>query len=460
MVPLKKSRQSVTLVVPQINTITATISAILAAVLCSYAASADQPILFSRDVAPIFIQNCTSCHNAKKAEGSYRIDTFAELLKPGDSGESPVALEAGHESELLRRLTTADAFERMPEGSDSLPADEIDVIRRWLDEGAKFDGTDQDLELTFVVPAKRHPAPPASYRLPVPVNAVAFSPEGDQVIVGGYHELSIWDAATGMLVRRIDNIGQRTFAIRTSPASNQIAVAGGQPGSNGEVRLLDFASGEVTAVVARSTDVALDVAFRPDGNQIAVAGADSLIHIVDLETKQTVQTLAGHADWVTAVGWSSDGQRLVSASRDKSAKVFEVKTGELLATYAGHGAAVRGVLMSGDGTQVFSVGADNQLHRWEASSGKRINAVALGGEGFHITGSESTLWVPVSDGRLLQIDLTKNAVDRAFVGLSDWVLAADWNPQTDQVVAGAYNGEVAFWRLDDAAALNRWVAKP
>ena len=44
---------------------------------------ADESIVsFKRDVAPIFLENCVACHDAKKAEGGYRIDTFTELSKP------------------------------------------------------------------------------------------------------------------------------------------------------------------------------------------------------------------------------------------------------------------------------------------------------------------------------------------------------------------------------------------
>src|SRR5690606_41767059 len=45
---------------------------------------------FRADVAPLLLEHCVACHNAKNAEGGYRVDTFAELIKPGDSGEPPI----------------------------------------------------------------------------------------------------------------------------------------------------------------------------------------------------------------------------------------------------------------------------------------------------------------------------------------------------------------------------------
>ena len=82
-------------------------------------------------------------------------------------------------------------------------------------------------------------------------------------------------------MRRIRNIGQRVYHLSFSADGKTLAVACGEPGKSGEVRLVDFDTGEVVGVVARSSDVALDVAFRPGSNTLAVASADSLIRLVD-----------------------------------------------------------------------------------------------------------------------------------------------------------------------------------
>ena len=159
------------------------------------------------------------------------------------------------------------------------------------------------------------------------------------------------------------------------------------------MRLVDFNSGEIKGVVARTNDVVLDIAYRPGTNELAIASADSTIRIVNVETLQEIRTIASHADWVTAVAWSDDGTRLVSASRDKSAKVYDGATGELLSSYLGHGAAVRGVSILADNKQVVSVGADNKLHRWDIEGAKKVAEVGVGGEGYKLIRSGTNLFV-------------------------------------------------------------------
>ncbi len=422
--------------------------------------AADAEVSFRRQVAPILLDRCVACHGAKKAEGGYRVDTYAELLKAGDSAEPPIAEAPGETSELLRRMTTDEEFERMPAESDALPQEEIDVVARWIAAGAKFDGDKPADPLAFVIPAPRHADPPAHYRVSVPVTALAFAPEAGQVVVGGYHELSVWNPETGDLLRRIPNLGQRIYATALSPDRSTLAVACGEPGRSGEVRLVDWQSGEVQAVVGRAAAVVLDVAFRPNSNQLAIAAADHTVRIIDRETLKVVQTLASHADWVTAVAWSDDGKRLASASRDKTAKVFDAETGELVTSYKGHAAAVTDVAFLPGANHLISVGGDKKLHRWQASDGKKVAEVPLGGEGHALTQGEGVVWVACSEGRLVAIDLGKNQVSQELKGHRDWVLSAASHPQQARLVSGGFDGEVRFWNAEDGQLIQSWLAKP
>jgi mono/diheme cytochrome c family protein len=429
------------------------------ALLLSTAHAADT-VSFRRDIAPILQENCVACHGAKEAAGSYRLDTFAELSQAGESGTAPLKQADGHTIELLRRLTTADESERMPADSDPLTTAQIRLISDWVASGAKFDGENPAELLPFVIPPPQHPLPPDTYPAAVPITAIVFSPDGKQLLTGGYHEILVWNPTAGKLQRRIQNIGQRTYAMAFADDDTTLAVACGQPGRAGEVRLVDFNSGDVKAVIARSTDVVLDLAFRPGGTELAVAAADKSIQIINIETLEVVRTLSSHADWVTAVAWSQDGNHLVSASRDKSAKVYDGTTGQLLVSYQGHGAAVRGVNVLPGGTQVISTGTDNKLHRWSIDKAKKVAEVRLGGEGYKLVAGAGCVFVPTADRRLLKIDVAKNAVTQAFQGHADWVLAAALTSDQTRIASGGYDGEVRVWDASDASLIGSWTAKP
>lgn len=418
---------------------------------------AEKPVSFSADVAKILVDNCIACHCAKKSEGGYRLDNFQELMLPGDSSEIPVAAKQPDTSLLIQRISAADESVRMPPDSDPLAADQIAKIKSWITAGAAFDGKDPRQPLALVIPPQRYADPPANYA-PLPLTAVAFSADGQQVICGGYHELTVWDATTGKWLRRISNLGQRVFAIALAPDNNLLAVACGEPGKSGEVRLVNYASGEIVGVVARSADVVLDVTFRPNREELAVAAADHSVRIINYKNFEQLRAYSSHADWVTAIAFSSDGNKLVSASRDKSAKVFDMESGQMIINYAGHGAAVRGVAFTADGTQVLSVGDDKRLHRWSIADAKKVAEVALEGEAFRLTRRDDFVLVPSASRRAIKIELASNKTVQTYAGHEDWVLSAAISAD-GRIVAGGLDGQAKIWSAD-GTLLTSWIAVP
>lgn len=423
------------------------------------AVRAAEPVSFRSAVAPVLVDNCLACHGPTKAEGGYRVDTFEQLQIAGDSGEPPLGTGGTAGGELLRRITAEDPAERMPPDAPPLPPAAIAAVRDWLAAGAAFDGGSRAERLQFVVPP-RMSAAPATYPHPVPVTAVAFSPDGGLLLAGGYHELLVFDAAEGRLVRRIANLGQRIMAIRWLADGRTVAVAGGEPGRDGDVRLVDFATGAVKSVVARSADVVCDVALRPGTDQLATASADGVVRIVDAASGAVLRAIASHGDWVTAVAWSDDGGRLASASRDRSAKVYDAGSGDLIGGFMGHSAAVRGLAFTADGGQVLSTGCDGKLLRWDVETGKPVGAaLALGGDGYQPVRAAGLLVVPSADRNVRTIDLAKNAVVRTLAH-PDWPLCVAVDAAGGRIATGAIDGQVRLWSLADGALVKSWPASP
>ena len=202
-------------------------------------------------------------------------------------------------------------------------------------QGAKFDGQDAAAPLRDQIPRDiPHPAAPDSLSDGAfPITAMAFTSDGKQLLVGGYHELLVWDPTAGTLVARVGNIPQRTFGMAFSPDNSWLAVAGGSPGVSGEVRLIPWDGGPKhdaePKILATHEDVFFDVAFRPDGQQLAAGGADGSVRVFDVPTGVERLKINNHADWVTDVCFSPDGKHIATASRDKTAKVFDAETGKL-----------------------------------------------------------------------------------------------------------------------------------
>lgn len=443
---------------PAIRFLVTTAGILMVCLLSGGIACAADPASFKASVAAVLVDNCIACHGPKKAEGGYRLDTFEQLKTAGDSGEEPIVPGATPGGELLRRIASDDPDERMPPDSPPLSPEAVKAVRDWVAAGAAFDGAMPSDPLWLVMPP-RVSAPPATYAFPVPVTALAFSPDGSRLIVGGYHELLVFDAAEGKLVRRIGNVGQRVLAIRFLADGRSVAVAGGEPGREGDVRLVDVENGSLEAVLARSNEMVFDVAPRPRSEELAVATADGVVRVVDASSGAEVRAISSHGDWVTAVAWSDDGARLASASRDKSVKVYDAATGELLANFGDHAAAARGVAFTADGKEVLSTGDDRNLRRWRIETGKQVAAVALSGEAFKPVRDREMIFVPSAGQPVRVVDIAKNAVARAIAAGGPGVTIAV-HPASGRIASGSLSGEVRLVNLADGQLVKAWAARP
>ena len=419
-----------------------------------------EPPSFKRDIASVLLNNCLACHGPKKAEGGYRIDTFERVTAAGDSTQPGFVAKDLEGSEAFRRILSTDAKERMPLEGDPLPPDQVALLKAWIEAGLPFDGPDVKAPIASYIPPPTHPASPEAYRATMPITALEFSPNGSQLLVGGYHEITVWNTSDGKLLRRIPNIGQRTYALRFSPDGQHLAAACGTPGKHGEVRLLKFESGELLKVVGMTSDVVFDCAFSPDGKRLATAAADGVVRVFDVESGSEQLTITSHSDWVFVVIWNADGSQLATGSRDKTAKVFDAKTGELLITYNGHNQSVRGALFHPEGKEVYSSGSDNKLHRWSISEGKKAAEVGLGGEAYKLTPAGEAFYASSADNKIRQFNQKDQKQLREVLGAKDWVLSTAYHATAKRLAGGTFDGQVYVWNAEDGALATSFYAAP
>lgn len=119
------------------------------AVSGQYAGAKKDGVNFYKEVMPILEANCYSCHQGSKTKGDLKLDSLAEALKGGES-DGPAVVPGKHEkSSLFARITTTDEDYIMPPKGHPLKADQIDVIKRWINEGAVWPEMNVDrIEIT------------------------------------------------------------------------------------------------------------------------------------------------------------------------------------------------------------------------------------------------------------------------------------------------------------------------
>ena len=242
------------------------------------------------------------------------------------------------------------------------------------------------------MPPPVYAAGPENYSFALPVRAMTFSQDGQQLFVSGYHEVTVWNVSDGKLINRIRNVGQRTVALALLPMVKRSRSLAERPVASAKRRLFQVATGELKGVFASSPDLILDVVFNPQGDRFATGGADGAIRVFEIATGKELSTITSHSDWVLALAFNADGTKLASASRDKTAKVYDLATGDLLVTYSGHGAVVKGIVFQPEGADVYSSGADNKIHRWTIAEGKKVSEAACGGEVYKLTLSGDLLF--------------------------------------------------------------------
>ena len=447
------------------------------------------PVSFINDVAPILKESCFGCHGAKNPKGKLDMTRY-EALRRGGTKDDPVVPGKPEDSYLVEVLT-ASGKKRMPpiDSGEALTKDKIDLITRWVKEGAKLDGTIKkeadllrELRVRWVPPA-----PLAAYPFPVTVTALAFTPDSKKLVVGGHHELNVYDPTTGKLEKRIRTRARRAMALVFLP-DGKLAVAGGRPGEEGDVRIYNLDGGKPTRVedgvtyldgvtdpgvmikqLLDADDEVLCLALSADGKKLVSGGCDRMVNVYDLsggyDKAKIEASIENHADWVLGVAFSPDGKHLYTSSRDKTAKVWDLTTKESVLTFPDHQNTVYGVAAKADGKAGYSVGEDNQLRMWNTTgnnAGKMIRNVGAHGKAVLklVAVPKKPLLVTCSADGTVKVWNDNLGAVRTLTGFTDHVYAVAASPDGNLVAAGAFNGEVRVWNLNDGKPVKDFNASP
>ncbi len=433
------------------------LSAILVSLCVSIAAAAEPATPdYVRDVAPLLKKYCAGCHNEDDREGELALDSFAQLQRGGERG--PVALAGDSKASRLLLMLTGEAEPRMPpEDSETPSADEIDVLRRWVDGGAKGPAGEEPPRQLITPQLKPFPGVGA-------VTAADWSPDGKWIAVARFGKVQLMDSETGKVVRPIGKHPGKVNSVRFSSLGDRLVTASGVTGLQGVATIWEVASGKQLHQFKGHRDAIYSAALSPSGDVLATSSYDGKIRLWTVASGENHLTLGGHNGAVYDLAFSPDGRHLASASADETVKIWEVKTGRRMDTLGQPLDEQFVVRFSPDGRFIAAGGADNRIRVWKFVSREKQQINPLLFARFAHDGAVLALAYTPDGKRLLSLSDDRSAklweTDRYTTLMTleeqpDVAVALAVAPDSKSFLVGRMDGAVQVYATPQVAVANR-----
>jgi WD40 repeat protein len=316
------------------------------------------------------------------------------------------------------------------------------------------------------------------------MTGLTFTPDGKQLVSAGDDKvIRVWDWEAGKTIRTIrGQVGPghegKIFAMALSPDGRWLAAAGWMDSTIattpccGDIRLYDFATGKLVALLKGHTAVVNSLAFSPDSKRLISGGGlgDLSAIIWDVEGRKSLHRLQGHKAEICAVAFAPNGERVVTGSYDATLRLWRVSDGGLIAEMKGHMDKVSRALAirSSDG-MIASGDYAGEIRLWDGNTGRFVRTLAnQGGEVGSLRFSPdgklllSTFGECGSCSRIQHVWNVATGEDRATHATDEnFVYAAAISPDGKLAATGGGNKfKIGVWELATGAPVNGPQGKP
>jgi WD40 repeat protein len=289
-----------------------------------------------------------------------------------------------------------------------------------------------------------------------PIVALAVTPDASRCCAGSQAGVQIFSLPDlqpcGAIATKLEQVHELVFA----PRGEALAIAGGSPGERGAIEIWNWAAATLYLTQSAGNDVAYDVAWRPGGLQLAIAGADKSVTLgyTPKNFRPSATRLMPHSAAVLAVLWLPGDDVVLSAGVDQTIRLIDPGRGQTVRSFENHTGAVRDLaLRPGDqeGPQlVASASADRTVRFWQPTIGRLVRFARLPSAPTAIcwTPSGSHVLAACEDGRLRAVDPTTVAVIELAPALVGWAYAVAALPDGKSAVLAGERGQLRLVPLD------------
>ena len=433
-------------------------------VLIGNSAWSDLPVSYYQDIRPILQRSCQGCHQPSQARGDLILTSYRDFRRGGSKGKAFIAGQP--DQSLILGLISGDPPSMPMEGDPLMPV-EIELFRRWIDEGAVNDTPNVDADSIME---------PPQYSIPPVISSLAYSPDGDVIAVSGYREVLLHKSDGSQLLARLLGKSDRIESIVYASDSKMLVVVGGTPARFGEVQMWDTATNKLIHSFESTYDTIYGASLSPDNKLLAFGCTDKTARIVSIRDQKELVRFDNHSDWVLGTLFTTDGSHFVTGGRDTALKLTEVKSGSFIddinASNKGLG-PIHTIARHPKLDQVLSGGKDRVPRLYRIFRQKRrdvgntdfnliraferqsdvINAVAFSPDGSQIAvgavGGEVRIYKVADGSRIMTLDADSTAV---------FIIA--FHPSKNQVAIGGFDGQVRIFNLDSGKLMGEFIPVP
>ncbi|KAF2678075.1 WD40 repeat-like protein [Lentithecium fluviatile CBS 122367] len=268
---------------------------------------------------------------------------------------------------------------------------------------------------------------------------VVFSQEGRLLASSAGSQITVWDAITGKVARRLP---------KCRPRPPDEALEDSQDELDEEEQ--DKAAGHSGAIDG--------LAFSPGAKFLASGSDDHTARIWDVETGTTLAVLRYHGSHVNSVSFSADGIYLATGSTDETIGIWKQQTSGDWSCGPGHTKEVRCVAISEGGETIASASSDGVICLWDGVTGIRqrtmdqghnrsVTALVFSQDGTRLVSASSD-----NHACVWEVGVKKKGLMHRLEGHEDWIRAVAVSPNMSLVATGSDDKTVRVWDISAAEA--------
>lgn len=298
-----------------------------------------------------------------------------------------------------------------------------------------------------------------------PITAIAFSPDGKQVVGGSQSGITVRSWPELKMVRKLETKLEQVHDLKFSPDGKRLLAAGGIPGEEGKVEVFSWERAKPQAVIGNHEDLVYSVAWRADSMGWATASLDRSVAVFEAAKPKPVKVITGHSRGVKAVAILPDGKTLITGGIDNSLRVWSLPEGKPIRTFNNHTRPIHDVAvrpqpplkppLSKGGKQrglpmLASVSDDRTIRLWQPTIGRMVRfarlkqAVPLA---VRWTPDGSRIVVACSDGRVRVMDPDTAEITHNLSAVKGWAYCLAVHPNGKEVAVGGSGGELVRMEL-------------